>query len=399
VTNPPAPYGDYQLEIYLNGLAGILPRFPMTFGELAARAEQALPPSVWSYVAGGAGDEHTQDANAAAFGRWGLYPRMFVGAARRDLSVDLFGLSLPSPVFLAPIGVIGLCAHDGHGDLATADAAAATGVPMVASTLSVDPMEDVTAHLGGTPGLFQLYTPTDRDLAESLVNRAEAAGFKAIVVTLDTWVTGWRPRDLATSNFPQLRGHALANYTSDPVFRARLGTDPAADMPAAVRLWAQLFGNPLTWDDLPWLRSLTRLPLIVKGICHPDDARRAKDGGVDGIYCSNHGGRQANGGLPALDCLPGVVAAADPLPVLFDSGVRSGADIVKAIALGATAVGIGRPYAYGLALGGSPGVVHVLRALLAEADLIMAVDGYPSLADLTPGSLRATGHSPASPDS
>jgi lactate 2-monooxygenase len=313
---------------------------------------------------------------------------MFVGAAERDLSVDLFGMRLPSPVFMAPIGVIGLCAQDGHGDLATARAAARTGVPMVASTLTVDPLEEVAGEFGDTPGLFQLYTPTDRDLAASLVHRAEQAGYKGIVVTLDTWVTGWRPRDLSTANFPQLRGHCLANYTSDPVFRARLARTPEEDPQSAVLLWTQLFGNPLTWDDLPWLRSLTDLPLIVKGICHPEDVRRAKDGGVDGVYCSNHGGRQANGGLPALDALPAVVEAADGLPVLFDSGIRSGADIVKAIALGATAVGIGRPYAYGLALGGTDGIVHVLRSLLAEADLIMAVDGYPTLPDLTREALQ-----------
>ena len=383
-------FGDYQLEIYLAGLSGVLPRFPMAFAELEARAAQALPPSVLSYVAGGAGSEHTQRANAGAFAQWGLVPRMFVGAARRDLSVELFGMTLPSPLFMAPIGVIGLCAQDGHGDLATAAAAARTGVPMIASTLSVDAMEDVAGQFGGTPGFFQLYTPTDRDLAASLVSRAEAAGFSGIVVTLDTWITGWRPRDLAASNFPQLRGHCLANYTTDPVFLARLGQDPARDMGATVALWAQLFGNPLTWDDLPWLRSLTTLPLLVKGICHPDDARRAADGGVDGIYCSNHGGRQADGGLPALDCLPAVVEAAGGLPVLFDSGVRSGADVVKALALGATAVGVGRPYAYGLALGGADGIVHVLRSILAEADLIMAVDGYRVLADLTPDSLRRT---------
>ena len=342
-----------------------------------------------SYVAGGAGDEHTQRANVAAFGQWGLMPRMLVGARDRDMSVDLFGLRLPSPAFLAPIGVIGLCAQDGHGDLATAEAAARSGVPMVASTLSADPLEDVAARFGETPGFFQLYTPTDRELAQSLVQRAERAGFAAIVVTLDTWITGWRPRDLATSNFPQLRGHALANYFTDPVFRSRLAQPPEENLMAAVSHWAGIFGNPLTWDDLPWLRSLTKLPLILKGICHPDDARRALDGGADAIYCSNHGGRQANGGLPALDCLPGVVAAAGGKPVLFDSGVRSGADIIKALALGATAVGIGRPYAYGLALGGAPGIHHVLRCLLAEADLIMAVDGYPTLADLTPDSLRA----------
>jgi lactate 2-monooxygenase len=383
-------FGDYQLEIYGAGLRGVLPAFPMAFAELETRAAQALPPSILSYVAGGAGGEHTQRANVSAFRRWGLIPRMFVGATRRDLSVELFGMSLPSPLFMAPIGVIGLCAQDGHGDLATAAAAARTGVPMVASTLSVDPLEDVAAQFGGTPGFFQLYTPTDRDLAASLVSRAEAAGFKGIVVTLDTWLTGWRPRDLAMSNFPQLRGHALANYTSDPVFRALLGQDPSGDLAATIGRWAGLFGNPLTWDDLPWLRSLTTLPLLVKGLCHPDDVRRAKDGGVDGIYCSNHGGRQADGGLPALDCLPGVVEAAGGLPVLFDSGVRSGSDVIKALALGATAVGVGRPYAYGLAIGGTDGIVHVLRAILAEADLIMAVDGYPTLSDLTPDTLRRT---------
>jgi lactate 2-monooxygenase len=392
MTSPQGAFGDYQLEIYGAGLQGVLPQFPMAFAELEARAEQALSPSVLSYVAGGAGSEHTQRANVSAFRQWGLIPRMFVGATQRDLSVELFGMRLPSPLLMAPIGVIGLCAQGGHGDLATAAAAARTGVPMIASTLSVDPLEDVAAQFGGTPGFFQLYTPTDRDLAASLVSRAEAAGYRGIVVTLDTWLTGWRPRDLAASNFPQLRGHCLANYFTDPVFRALLGQDPADDAATTIGTWARLFGNPLTWDDLPWLRSLTTLPLLVKGICHPDDARRAKDGGVDGIYCSTHGGRQADGGLPALDCLPAVVDAADGLPVLFDSGIRSGADVIKALALGATAVAVGRPYAYGLAIGGTDGIIHVLRSILAEADLIMAVDGYPTLADLTRDSLRRTCH-------
>jgi lactate 2-monooxygenase len=392
MTSPQGAFGDYQLEIYGAGLQGVLPQFPMAFAELEARAEQALSPSVLSYVAGGAGSEHTQRANVSAFRQWGLIPRMFVGATQRDLSVELFGMRLPSPLLMAPIGVIGLCAQGGHGDLATAAAAARTGVPMIASTLSVDPLEDVAAQFGGTPGFFQLYTPTDRDLAASLVSRAEAAGYRGIVVTLDTWLTGWRPRDLAASNFPQLRGHCLANYFTDPVFRALLGQDPADDAATTIAAWARLFGNPLTWDDLPWLRSLTTLPLLVKGICHPDDARRAKDGGVDGIYCSTHGGRQADGGLPALDCLPAVVDAADGLPVLFDSGIRSGADVIKALALGATAVAVGRPYAYGLAIGGTDGIVHVLRSILAEADLIMAVDGYPTLSDLTRDTLRRTCH-------
>ncbi|AUG80662.1 lactate 2-monooxygenase [Kitasatospora sp. MMS16-BH015] len=381
-------FGDYQLEIYLNGLGGTVPDHPMTFAELERRAEAALPPGVWSYVAGGAGDEHTQRANVTAFERWGLVPRMMAGAAQRDLSVELFGLALASPLLLAPVGVLGICTPDGHGDLAVARAAARTGVPMIASTLSADPLEAVAKELGTAPGLFQLYPPGDRELAESLVRRAEAAGFTALVVTLDTWVTGWRPRDLSTANFPQLRGKCLANYTSDPVFRARLAKTPEEDPAAVVREWATVFPNALSWADLPWLRSLTSLPLLLKGIQHPEDVRRARDGGVDGIYCSNHGGRQANGGLPAIEALPGVVEAADGLPVLFDSGVRSGAELVKALALGASAVGLGRPYAYGLAVGGEDGVVHVLRSVLAEADLLMAVDGYPTVADLTPQALR-----------
>ena len=381
-------FGDYQNEIYLGGLRGARPKLPVDFKSLEARAAAALPPSVLSYVQGGCGDERTQALNVSAFDCWGLIPRMMVDASQRDLSIDLFGMKLPTPLFMSPIGVISLCAQDGQGDLATARAAARSGVPMVASTLSGAPLEEVAGALGDTPGMFQLYTPRDAAVAESLVHRAEAAGFKAIVVTLDTWVTGWRPRDLNDANFPQLRGYCLANYFSDPHFRASLAKPPEEDIPAAVMQVLRTFGKPLTWADLPWLRALTRLPLILKGICHPDDARRAIDGGVDAIYCSNHGGRQANGGLAAIEMLPAVVEAAGQTPVLFDSGVRSGTDVIKALALGARAVGIGRPYAYGLALDGTDGVVHVLRCLLAEADLLMAVDGYPGIADLGAGVVR-----------
>jgi len=382
-------HGDWQLGIYLAGLEGVTPDLPMDFAGLARRAEEAMSSEMWSYVAGGAGDETTQDANVRAFARYGLMPRMLAGAAARDVSVELFGERLPTPLMFAPVGVIGLCADDGHGDLATARAASLTGVPLIASTLSQDPLEDVAAALGDTPGWFQLYPPNDRELTESLVHRAEAAGFRAIVVTLDTLTLGWRPRDLALASFPQLKGLCLANYFSDPVFRSKLDAPPEDDVMAATGLWAMLFGNQsLTWDDLAWLRSLTTLPILLKGICSPLDARRAVDAGMDGIYCSNHGGRQANGGLPALDCLAEVLGSANGLPVVFDSGVRSGPDVLKALAIGATAVAIGRPYAYGLAVGGQAGIEHVVRCLLAEMDLTMAIDGYASIGDLTREAIR-----------
>ena len=375
-------YGDFQNEIYGAGLRGIVPKLPVDFATLEQRATAAMPPHVLSYLQGGCGDEHTQDHNAAAFRHWGMVPRMMVDCTKRDLSIELFGLTLPSPLFMAPVGINGICTQDGHGDLAAARASVMTGVPVMASTLSNDPLEKVAEALGDTPGFFQLYTPKHKELAESLVSRAEKAGFKAIVVTLDTWVTGWRPRDLNAANFPQLRGAVLMNYFSDPVFRSLLAKPPEEDPATAIGTWAATFGKVLGWADMKWLRSMTKLPIVLKGICHPDDARRAIDEGADGIYCSNHGGRQANGGIAAIDMLPGVVAAAGNTPVLFDSGSRSGADVIKALALGATAVGVGRPYAYGLALDGAEGAAHVLKCLLAEADLLMAVNGYPTIADV-----------------
>jgi lactate 2-monooxygenase len=381
-------FGDYQNAIYFAGLNGVLSKYPVDFETLRARAESAMSPSILNYVQGGCGDEHTQDINASAFRNWGMVPRMMVDTSKRDLSIDLFGLKLPSPLFMSPIGVTGLCTQDGHGDIAAARAAAETGVPLTISTLTNDPMEEVIKAAGATPTFFQLYTPKNPDLAASLVSRAETAGYKAIIITLDTWVTGWRPRDLNAGNFPQLRGHVLQNYFSDPVFLKLLGGKPEADTRAATLLWASLFGKVLTWDDIPWLRSLTKLPIALKGICHPDDARRAVDLGVDAIYCSNHGGRQANGGIAAIDMLPDVVKAAGNKPVLFDSGIRSGTDVVKALAIGATAVGVGRPYSYGLAIGGAEGAAHVLRSILAEADLLMAVNGYPTIADVRAAGAR-----------
>jgi len=373
-------FGAMQNEIYNAGLQGILPDYPVDFATLEQRAHEALGPMLTNYVAGGCGDERTQDTNASAFHHWGMIPRMMVDCAERDLSIDLFGVKLPSPLFMAPIGLNGEATQDRHGDMAAARASALSGVPFCASTLSNDPLEDVHHACGETPAFFQLYTPRNRELAESLIKRAETAGYKALVVTLDTWVTGWRPRDLNASNFPQLRGKVMQNYFSDPVFRSMLDKSPEDDPKAAIFLFAAIFGQVLTWDDMEWFKSVTDLPIVLKGICHPDDARRAVDSGADAVYCSNHGGRQANGGIATIDLLEDVVKASGDTPVLFDSGVRSGTDAVKALAMGARAVGVGRPYTYGLAIGGAEGAAWVLRSILAEADLLMAVNGYPDLA-------------------
>lgn len=386
-------YSDYSTGVYLQGALGRRPELPMSADGLERAAAAAMDPDVLGYVEGGAGGEGTQRANVAAFARYGVVPRMLAGAGERDLSVDLVGMRLPSPLLVAPVGVLGVVAPD--GDLETARAAAAARVPMIASTLADAPLEAVREAQGDGPGLFQLYPPADHALAESLVARAEVAGYAAVVITLDTWVNGWRPRDLQHAYLPMLTGRCLANYLTDPRFRALLeasgGAVRAPRDGAAVRLWASLFGDPaMTWADLPRFRALTRLPILLKGIGHPDDVKRALDGGMDGIVCSNHGGRQADGGVPAIDLLEDVVAAADGAPVVFDSGVRTGSDVVKALGLGATAVAVGRPVVRGLAVGGRAGVEHVLRSLLAEADLTMAVDGYPSIAALR-GAVRRVG--------
>lgn len=372
-------FGGLQNDIYNAGLSGVLPEFPVDFATLEKRAHEAMGPSLTNYVAGGCGDEHTQDSNASAFHHWGMVPRMMVDCAARDLSIELFGHRYPTPLFMAPIGLNGDATQDKDGDMAAARASAQTGVPFCASTLANHPMEAVKQACGDTPAFFQLYTPKHKGLAESLIRRAEDAGYSALVVTLDTWVTGWRPRDLNASNFPQLRGRVLQNYFTDPVFRSLLEKPPEEDLRAAIFTWAATFGQVLTWDDMEWFKSVTKLPIVLKGICHPDDARRAVDTGADAIYCSNHGGRQANGGIATIDMLEDVVKASGDVPVLFDSGVRSGSDAVKALALGATAVGVGRPYTYGLALGGARGAAFVLKSILAEADLLMAVNGYPTL--------------------
>ncbi len=387
---PVTRFSDYEQEIYLRGSRGEVPELPMTAPEMEARAREVMTPRAFGYVAGSAGLERTACANLGAFQRWSLLPRQLQGVAERDLSVELLGRRLPSPLLLAPIGALGAVAE--AAEVKVARAAAGLGVPMVLSTVSSTLLEVVASELQAAPsgvGWFQLYWPTDRELALSLVGRAEAAGYTALVVTVDTWTLAWRPRDLANGYLPFLSGEGLANYLSDPVFRSRLDADPEADPAAAIALWSRVFSHPgLRWEDISWLRGQTRLPIVVKGICHPDDARRAVEAGASALVVSNHGGRQVDGAAAALDCLVDVADSSPTLPLLFDSGIRSGADCAKALALGARAVLIGRPYVYGLAVGGEEGVRHVLRCLLAELDLTLGLSGHTRVSDLSPASLR-----------
>src|SRR6478672_10507386 len=314
---------------------------------------------------------------------------MMVSPPERDLSIDLFGKHLPSPMFMSPIGLIGLCAPDFQGDVAAARASAGTGVPFTLSTFSQAPMEDVIKHAGSTPNFFQLYLPGDRELAASFLDRAERSGYSSVVVTVDSWTLGYRPADLAIGNYPQARGFCMQNYYSDENFTKHLAKPPHEDQTAALRYYATIFAVPLSWNDLSWIRSNTKLPIAVKGIQHPDDARLAIDHGADVLYVTNHGGRQANSGIPTLQLLPGVVQAAGSTPVMFDGGVRSATDAVIALALGATAVGIGRPYAYALSYGGATSLTHYLRSLLAELDLCLAISGFEDIAALRQAGVEA----------
>jgi lactate 2-monooxygenase len=387
---------EQQTSIYVAGVGGRRPRVPTDATMLEERAREAMSAEAFAYVAGGAGTGATMRANRAAFERWRILPRMLRDVSQRDTSVELFGRTLPSPLLVAPIGVLEMAHRD--AERAVARAVRGLGLPMVYSNQASVAMEEVSGILGDSPRWFQLYWSTRDELVESFVQRAEACGCEAIVVTLDTTILGWRTRDLDLGWLPFLRGMGIAQYTSDPVFIGLLSDPPDDSQPqprpsfaalrvlvqlvrnypdrflpalrsgrarAAVQRFVQIYSRPsLTWDDLPFLRERTRLPIVLKGIQHPDDAQRAVDGGIDGIVVSNHGGRQVDGAVATLDALPAVVDVVDGrIPVLLDSGIRSGADIFKALALGARAILLGRPYVYGLALAGEAGVREVVTNL------------------------------------
>lgn len=398
-----------QRGIYVAGIGGQRPAVPVAQAELAKAAQAALSPEAWAYVAGGAGRESTMDANRAALEKWRIIPRVLRDVGQRDLSVELFGRRLPSPLLLSPIGVLEMVHRD--ADLAVAKAAAALGVPYIFSNQASVPMETCAAAMGDAPRWFQLYWSRSDELVASFVRRAEACGCEAIVLTLDTTMLGWRPRDLDLGSLPFLAGRGIAQYTSDPVFRSLVSQplDPgdapkpplnlrtiatalaqkarypgglvknlaSSDPRAAVQRFVATYSRPdLAWENLKFLRRHTKLPLLLKGILHPADAELALEQGADGLIVSNHGGRQIDGGIASLDALPAVVDAVNGrMPVLFDSGVRGGADVFKAIALGATAVCLGRPYVYGLAIAGQRGVEEVMGNVLAEFDLTMGLAG------------------------
>jgi lactate 2-monooxygenase len=405
-----APGRRRQMEVYVTGAGGALPAVPVRPEALEARAARAMSAEAAAYIVGGAGSEATMRANRAAFDRRRFVPRVLRDVAARDLSVELFGRRHGLPFLLAPIGVLEMVHRE--ADIAVARAAAAEGVGYVFSNQASVPLEECAAAMGEGLRWFQLYWSSDDDYVRSVVGRAEKAGCEAIVLTLDTTLLGWRPRDLDLGYLPFLRGLGLAQYLSDPVFRSRIPPTPPetgvkprglgiastalslrrkgkafdlsmTQMRCAVAHFTATYSRPdLNWSDLARLRAMTKLPILLKGVRHEDDARLAREHGADGLIVSNHGGRQVDGEAGSLDLLEGVVAAAGDLPVLFDSGIRSGADVAKALALGARAVLLGRPYVYGLAIAGETGVREVVRNVAAEFDLTLALCGLTRTAEL-----------------
>jgi lactate 2-monooxygenase len=379
---------SYQDEIYLTGLTGAVPDLPTDLGRLEETARSVMTPRAFDYVAGSAGSGDSAKENLEAFRRWRIVPQMLTDVSTPSYGTTVLGADLPVPFLLAPVGVLGI-AHP-EGESAVARAAAAAGVPMVLSTAATTSIEDVAVASGDGQRWYQLYWPKDRAVAASFLGRAQAAGYSVLVVTLDTRILAWRPRDLDNAYLPFIQGVGIQNYLSDLAFQAGLTSPIDVDPDSAVLRYVQMFGDlSLTWDDIPFLRQHWNGPIVLKGILSSADAVRAADAGVDGIIVSNHGGRQVDGAIAALDALPAVTEAVGArLTVLFDSGVRGGADMLKALALGAQAVLIGRPYVYGLALGGEAGVRHVLRSLRTDFELTMRLAGVARLSELGPRCLQ-----------
>jgi lactate 2-monooxygenase len=398
---------DYQAKTYIEGVSGKMPLVSPDWQKLEQAAMEKMTESARSYIVGGAGLQKTIDNNRRGFDDYRILPRMLRNVENRDTTTKILDVDYPSPFFLCPIGVAEMVHPE--ADVAIARGASTTGIPYIFSNQSSFSMEECAKSMGDTPFYFQLYWSKSRDLVTSFVKRAEACGAKGIVLTLDTTVLGWRTRDLDIAFLPFLQGKGLGQYTSDPVFRRLVGEqlmqnnteNYAPNSPefqrlqqmTVVRLFSQIYTNSATtWDDLAFLRDQTSLPIFLKGILHEDDAALAVKYGMDGIIVSNHGGRQVDGAIGAIEALPaisGVVhALRSDMPILLDSGIRSGADMFKAIALGASAVGLGRPHIYGLALAGAEGVTEVIRQLQADFELTMALAGCKNVSEITGNTVR-----------
>ena len=391
---------ERQGQMYIKGLMGAKPIVPFDSKLLEAKAKENMSSEAAAYIIGGAGTDSTVRENQSAFHDWKIRPRMLRDVSARNTSIELFGTRIPAPLLTAPIGVLEMVHPD--ADKAVGRATSQIGIPMIFSNQASVSMEDVSAEMGDSPRWFQLYWSKSNELVESLVKRAEACGCEAIVVTLDTTLLGWRIQDLDLMHLPFLKGQGIAQYTSDPVFNhiidtTNFGADGLVAPPGvderlfnAVKTFTGIYSRPsLTWTDLAFLRTVTKLPILLKGILHEEDARLAVEHGVDGIIVSNHGGRQVDGSIAAITALPRVVdAVAGQIPVLMDSGIRGGADVFKALALGATAVCVGRPYVYGLTLAGQQGVSEVLLNLMADFELTMALAGCKDVGEIDRGAVE-----------
>ncbi|OZC90428.1 alpha-hydroxy-acid oxidizing enzyme [Rhodococcus sp. 06-412-2C] len=379
----PSNFSDHQLGIYAAGMfAQQTPPITTNLARLEDQAAEKLSPEALGYIVASAGSGSTARANRAAFDKWSITPRMLRSSASRDHACTVLGTDMPAPLLIAPVGIQTLAHPD--GELATVRAAAELGVPYIHSTQASHSFEQIAEAGGDAPRWYQLYWPTDESVLLSFLQRAKDTGFTTLVLTLDTTLLGWRPADLDRGYLPFLANLGIENYLSDPAFQAGLAQPVEENPVAAAMHWAQMFPNPgLSWKSLAFLREHWSGPIVLKGICTVGDAQEAAAHGVDGIVVSNHGGRQIDGARPSLDALPSIVeAVGDDLTILFDSGVRTGADMAKALALGADAVLLGRPFLYGLALGGQEGVAHVLRCLLAEFDLVTSLSGHAGAGEL-----------------
>ena len=382
-------FGDDVLNrIYRDGmLEGETPEYPVSYEDLREQAHEAMSEEARAYVHGGAGAETTFE-RGQDFSDWRIVPRMLQGVEDRDLSTGFLGREIEFPLMITPLGVQTLV-HE-EGELATARAASELDVPFILSSLSSTPMEEVAEALGDTPKYFQSYWSSDEDIARSFLDRAEDAGYDGIVLTVDAPILGWRERLVERGYYPFLEGEGVGNYFSDPAFRDRLDAPPEDDPDAAVEEFLEIFGDSsLTWDDLSFLFENTDLPVHVKGVLHPEDARSAVEAGADGVGVSTHGGRQVDGSVTAIEALPGIVdEVGDEMTVTFDSGIRRGSDVFRALAVGADACLLGRPFIYGLAVGGQEGVEHVLETILADFDLTMGLAGRDDASEIDRSAVR-----------